>query len=164
MFTEYLFDKSIENTQQITEISLGNPTLDQPKYEDMDVQRGSNVFYAAIVLNLVKGSLTKLRLSDISPKCQFTILKNLKKLTDLEVELSVKQVKQTTNIVQNLLSSLNTQTTLTIKIKDSKVNFTDLFDIVRSANEDYLQRGEVSNQIPDLVVFANTIEFAPEHF
>ena len=69
MFTEYLFDKSIENTQQITEITLGNPTLDQPKYEDMDVQRGSNVFYAAIVLNLVKGSLTKLRLSDISPKC-----------------------------------------------------------------------------------------------
>ena len=28
MFTEYLFDKSIENTQQITEITLGNPTLD----------------------------------------------------------------------------------------------------------------------------------------
>ena len=69
MFTEYLFDKSIENTQQITEISLANPTFDQPKHEDMEVARGSNVFYAAIVLNLVKGSLKKLNLTDISPKC-----------------------------------------------------------------------------------------------
>ena len=69
MFTEYLFDKSIENTQQITEITLGNPTLDLPKQEDMEVARSSNIFYAAIVLNLVKGSLKKLRLSNISPKC-----------------------------------------------------------------------------------------------
>ena len=129
----------------------------------MEVARGSNVFYAAIVLNLVKGSLKKLNLTDISPKCQFDILGNLKKLTDLKVELTVKQVRQKTNIVQNILSSLNEQAALTIMIKDNKVDFTDLFDIVKSANQDYLQRGE-DNQRPDLEVFAHAIEFLPQHF
>ena len=88
----------------------------------------------------------------------------MKKLTDLEVELPVKQVKSTTNIVQNILSSLNERVTLTIKIKDSEAKFTDLFDIVRSANQDYLQRGEVSNQRPELKVYAHTVEFLPQHF
>ena len=106
----------------------------------MEVARGSNVFYAAIVLSLVKGSLQKLRLSDINPKCQFGILENFKKLTDLEVELTVKQAQQKTNIVQNILSSLNDTAALTITIKDNKVDFTDLFDIVRSAVQDYLNQ------------------------
>ena len=74
MFNQYLFDKSLENTQQITEVTLGNPTFDLPKHEDMVVSKGSNVFHAAIVLNLIKGSLEKLRLSNVSPQCQFGIL------------------------------------------------------------------------------------------
>ena len=91
------------------------------------------MFYAGIVLNLVKGSLKKLTLSSVNVNCKFDILRSLKRLTDVEVELPIQNIKQS-QIVPNILKNLNVQTVLTIKLKEEKNKFFWFFEIMEAVN------------------------------
>ena len=65
----------------------------------------------------------------MSEKCQFDILKSLKKLKSIEVELQLEQLKDGI-IFENIITNLPEETTIRINLKEKKAMFSEICAVV----------------------------------
>ena len=65
----------------------------------------------------------------MSEKCQFDILKSLKKLKSIEVELQLEQLKDGI-IFENIITNLPEETTIRINLKEKKAMFSEICEVI----------------------------------